>query len=370
MVDNTWMDEIRRLPDGSPGIIVEGRNGGSTDWNSEDIFTELGVATGTFVPSAGGAWKINTPIQFGINDTTTHGFSDVSAIWLWDEQEFVPDDVYALSALGNSGGTTNVQFGNKAGTGNDATGSQGLVSAAASTGARWSIDFNDPDLDSIGLYGCSFTHGGTFDLGDIAVDVASTLFIDCQKANVHNAKIVRASIIDADTLDGVAFMVTDDMGDIAFSDFTHSDGHAIELDAATPTSQNNIGNSFSNYTNTVDSTDAAILNSDTGDITVSSSGGSNLLSDSYRDTSSGSVTIENNVSVTLTGMKENTEVRVCATGDPNTPLAGIEDATDGSFDNRSFTFSLGAAVVVDMTIFAIDWILPPNNRINAFTIPS
>jgi hypothetical protein len=90
-----------------------------------------------------------------------------------------------------------------------------------------------------------------------------------------------------------------------------------------------------------------------------------------RTTSGGpTVNVTANVNVTLARMKDNTEVRVCTAGDPNDPLAGIEDAVDGTTDDRSFTFTLQAGTVVDMTIFAVDWILPPNNRIDGFTIPA
>lgn len=365
MVDNTWMDEIRRLPDGSPGIIVEGRNGGTTDWDSADIYAQLGDATGTFVPSAGGAWKINTPIQFGINDTSTHAFTDTNAVWLWDDAEFLPDDVYAISALGDStasGGTTNVTFGTKTGTGNAATGAQGLTIAAASTGARWSMDVDNAFLTSVGLYGCSFIHGGTFELDQSSTDLASTLFIDCVGANVSNASIVRASVIQPQNGDGVAFMVTDDFGDIANSSFEFVDGHAIEITSTTTNPQNNVGNTFdSSFVNSVNSTDAAILHSSAGSLTINSSGGSNLQTNSYRNTGGGSVTINNNISVTLTGLVNPTEVRVYTNG-TTTELDGQENVTTGSF-----TFSLAASTVVDIRIFAVSY--EPAD-ILSFTIPA
>ena len=370
MVDNTWIDAIHRLPDGTAGILVEGRNGGATDWNWADVIgaSDTG-AWATARTGPGGSVVLSTPVQIGINDTSTHGFDDTNVTILWDNQEFLPDDLYKISALGNSGGTTNVTAGIKAGTGAAATGSQGWSIVAAALGARWSLDMNDPNLDAVGLFGCAFQHGDIFSLDDVAVDVATCLFLDCTSAAVHNASVVRASIVDANTADGVAFMSTDDMGDIAHSSFIHSDGHAIELDAATPTAQNNVGNLFSGYTNTEDSTDAAIVNTSTGAITISSSAGSDLQTNSFRNTSTGDITILNNISVTLTGMKDNTEVRVL---DDTTKefLAGIENATAGTVDNRSFTFSLAASLQVDIAIFNTGFILPPNNRIENFIIPT
>ena len=369
MVDNTWLDEVRRLPANTPGIVVEGRNGGTTPWDSADIYAQLGDAVGTFVPSAGGAWKINTPIQIGINDTTVHEFSDSNAIWLWDDAEYLPDDVYKISALGNAGGTTNVTFGNSSGTGDDASGSQGLtVSAAAPNGARWDMDFNDPNLDAINLYGCSFQHGGTFDLDSSAVSCISDLYIDCVQANVQDSQQLKCSVINAATADGAAFMVTDNFGDIVRCSFEFSDGHAIEITSVAVSPQNNKGNSFTGYTNTADSTDAAIYLSAAGNpnLTIDSSDGSNLQTASWRTLGTGTVTINNNIAVTFTGLEDNTEVRVYRTSD-DVELAGIENATDGVAGNRSFTASIAASVDTYYMIHNIDYV---TIRVEDFLWPS
>lgn len=366
--DNTWMDALWRLPATTPGIIVEGRNAGTTDWSFADIYTQLTIQSGAFKLGPSGSYVLNAPLQIGINDTTTHGFADTNQTIFWDDQEYVAADHYVFSALGNAGGTTNITLGIKSGTGTAATGAQGITFQAASTGARWTMDLDDANLDTIGLYGCNFVHADVLELDTANIDLASCLFLDCSQANVSNATIVRATVVDANTVDGEAFMVTDDFSDIVNSNFFFSDGHAIELNAATPTSQNNVGNQFSGYTNTVNSTDAAILNSASGSLTISSSGGSNLNTSSYRNTGGGSTTITNNISVTLTGMKDNTEVRVYTTG-TTTELAGTENATSGTTNNRSFTFSLSAATVVDIAIFNVSWIFPPNNRVTGYTVP-
>ena len=143
-VDNTFIDQIARLPDGSPGILVQGRNGGATAWTFADIVTQLTTAVGTFVDGPGGSFICRTSIQFGANDSVTHLFEDTNQIILWDDQEFAPSDLYELSALGNSGGTTTVTLGVKTGSGDDATGAQGIIFQAASGGVRFDCDFDDP----------------------------------------------------------------------------------------------------------------------------------------------------------------------------------------------------------------------------------
>jgi hypothetical protein len=302
MVNNCWIDEIRRLPTGTPGIIVEGRNGGTTDWTSADIASTLGLSTGTFIETTAGAYKINTPIQFGINDTTTHAFTDTNKIWLWDTQEFIPDGFYSISALGNSGGTTNVTLGAKAGTGDAATGAQGLTIAAASNGKRWDMDLDDPNLDGINFYGCSFQHGGTFQLDDAAVEVISTLYIDCTQAVVQDSLQLRNTVVAPANGDGVAFMVTDDFLDIRFTTFNFLDGHAIEITAQTVNPQENRGNLFNGaFSTTPGSTDAAMYNnSGSGQLTIDNTNSTNLNINSYRNGTSASTLIQNSVTVQVT----------------------------------------------------------------------
>ncbi len=304
MVDNTWMDASYRLPDGTAGIIVEGRNGGTVDWGWADVVSEMALVDNPCARNAdGGAITLTTPVQIGINDTTTHAFTDTNKVILWDNQEFLPDDVYALSALGNVGGTTNVTMGVKSGTGDAATGSQGVTFQAASTGARWTMDFNDPNLDGINFYGCNFIHGAGLLLDDAAVSVISSFYIDCSSALVSNSEQLRVSVVNANTADGVAFMTTDDIGDIVFSSFSFSDGHGIELTTPRVASQTSKGNLFSSYGATT-SNDAAVYNNSGGAVTITVTDLGD--SPSYRDgTSASTVIVAGAVTVQATAALKN-----------------------------------------------------------------
>jgi hypothetical protein len=91
----------------------------------------------------------------------------------------------------------------------------------------------------------------------------------------------------------------------------------------------------------------------------------------YMDKQSPGTTINLNVAVTLTGLQENTEVRVYLAEDFTSPidtneLAGIEDTGSPS----EFTFNAEAGTIVDIVIFNVDYLLPPNNRIKNFTVPT
>jgi hypothetical protein len=129
-------------------------------------------------------------------------------------------------------------------------------------------------------------------------------------------------------------------------------GHAVRCD--TVGTYDWVGNTDSGYTGTrgtnavssSGSADAMFYNNSGGLITLNVSGGGQAPS--VRNGAGATTTVNNNVSVTLTGMKDNTEVRVYDQSNPPVELAGIENATAGTADDRSFTFSLAAATLVDM----------------------
>lgn len=311
MVDNTWIDQIATLAANTPGIIVEGRNAGTTDWSFADIVTTLGTGVGTAKFGAGGSIVLNTPVQFGINDTSTHGFTDTNALVLWDDQEFVPDGFYGFQAIGNAGGTTNVTLGIKSGTGDAATGAQGGVVSAASTGARWYMDFNDANLDAIGFYGCQFGHGDAFLLDASSVEAISSQYLDCTSALVSNSTQLKNSIIQANTADGVAFMSTDDFGDIKFCAFEFSDGHAIELKTPRVASQTSTGNSFTGYAlQAGNANDRSIYNNTAGLVDISVVSGGSVTEHSYRDGTSASTTVTASITIAFSNFFVGTEIRV------------------------------------------------------------
>lgn len=332
-VDNTWIDQIARLPDGSPGIIVQGRNGGVTDWTFDDIVTQLTNSVGTFINGPGGSFVCRTSIRFGANDSVTHAFTDTNKIILFDDQPFMAADLYFIDALGNSGGTTNVTFGVKTGSGNAATGAQGCIFAAASGGVRFDLDFNDPDLDGINFYGCQLIHGGDFLLDDPAVSFISTAFLDCTSALVSNSEMLRVQVIDANTADGVAFMTTDDISDIVNSTFEFSDGHSIELTTPRVATQASIGNIWTGYG--LDATnDAAVFNDTAGAVVINVT--LSPAEPTVRDGTSASTTVNTSVTLTVT-VKDEAGVAI-----ENAQVAIIQDS-DGTIHMNELTNASGVA---------------------------
>lgn len=304
MVDNTWLDEIRRLPANRAGIIVDGQNGGTTPWTSDDIFAQLGVAVGTFVPAPGGAWKLNTPIQIG-DGTGTGGnevteFEAINETWLWENNEFVPDGFYKIDTTSPLLGSTTVTLGVKTGTGDDATGAQGLRVSSASDGPRWDLSFVSSAFTTVNLYGCSFQHGGQLTCQDESI---STLYIDCVKVSAGNSGThLKDSFIAPASGDGFGVLNTRDLDNIRFCTFEFLDGHAIQYDllGTSPQTDANVGNQFTGFSTVQGSTDAAIYLASTSQDLIINNTDSNLVSTSWRANAGSTVTINNVVNVTIT----------------------------------------------------------------------
>jgi len=104
-----------------------------------------------------------------------------------------------------------------------------------------------------------------------------------------------------------------------------------------------------------------------GTITLSASD-SNPTESEFEETGNpvNTVSVSNTVSVTFDGMRDNTEVRVYAAG-TSTELTGIENATAGTTDDRSFVASIAASTSVDYTLVNEDYEII---RVEAFTWPT
>jgi len=336
VADNTWIDEIRRLPDGTAGILVEGRNGGSTPWTFANMYTQLGVGAGTLKQGPAGTYLLNTSIQVGINDTTTHDFEDTNQTILWENQEWAPTDLYRLLALGNAGGSTRLVLGVKTGTGDDATGAQGVTFQAAAGGVRWAMDFDDANLNTIGFYGCTLNHMGDAQLDSSVVETIGCLFLDCTSVRQDNGRFQRCTIVDPDVLTNVPFLTTDDMTDVKFCNFqSNGVGHAIELTTPRVASQTSKGNIFSGYAAQGGTAgNRAIYNNTAGAVTISVTDGGGTPT--YRDGTSASTVVQNAVTVSVVGLTRGTSVKVIA-------LATVGSVTSGDVLFEGFANSSGQA---------------------------
>lgn len=344
MADNTWLDKIWRLPQNTPGIRVEGQNTGSVDWTWADLLSWSDTnAAGMVNPAAGGAIAINAPIRFGANDAVTHGFSDTNAVVLWENWD-VAASFYGLEVIGGSGAQS-FQLGVKSGTGDDATGSQGGVIAAASSGQRWFFDCDDANIDACNVYGASLIHTGDMQLDNVNTSFISNVIVDGTSATLTGiGDFLRCQVVDPNTADGVAWGVTDDLSDIVHSTFSFSDGHALELTTPRVANQTSKGNRFLGYGATA-TNDAALYNNAGGAVAIAATDGASVSEHTYRNGTSATTTVTASISITFDAGVTGAEYRIYRVSD-----GGEEDGTE-SAAGTTFAAALQSGVSYNVWVF-------------------
>ena len=163
-----------------------------------------------------------------------------------------------------------------------------------------------------------------------------------------------------------ASVLVDDPSKLSFNAF-NNEGSKHGIEVIVTGSYVFEANIFENFVSGSNANEALYFNppGGTGDLTLQIIGGGTTVD--FRNASSGTVTIENNASITVTGLQDNTEVRIfdSATEGPQTELAGIENATDGTSGNRSFTFTLPVGTIVDIVLISVQY---ENERLNDFEL--
>ena len=222
------------------------------------------------------------------------------------------------------------------------------ISALGTVSKGYFLANADADIN---ITGCTFVDMGAFTFLS-ASTVDDTVFRRCGLITPTGCTFENNTVAASPA--SIALTTTaSNLSAIQFNSFVSAGtGHGMEITGSAGT-YSLIGNTFSGYAGTNGSTgnEAVYVNISTGTVTLNvTSGGS---TPSIR-TAGATVVVNNNIAITLTGMKDNTEVRVYADG-TTTELAGIENATSGTTDNRSFSFSLTAGTIVDIRIFAIGY---------------
>lgn len=143
-------------------------------------------------------------------------------------------------------------------------------------------------------------------------------------------------------------------------------GHGLEI-TGTAANTTLTNNTWTGYTAASGGNEAVYVNISTGTMDLNISGGT---VPSVR-TAGATVNVVSSVAVTFAKMKDNSEVRVYLAG-TSTVVDGIENATTGSTDNRSFTWSAAVGTSVDYVIhnFASGVPIYKSIRVNAYTVPS
>lgn len=229
---------------------------------------------------------------------------------------------------------------------------------------------NDAD---VALLGCNFVDMDTFVFSKStnAVTITNSSFTRCALITAGGSTFTGCSFSSPTGTTGVLAATPAGAALISDSTFT-SDGTGNGLEITGTVADITLsGVDFSGYSTTVDADKAIYVNIATGSMTINIDGGSGVTASSHVRTAGATVTVSADISVTFANLKDNSEVRIYATG-TSTELAGIEDATAGATDARTFTAAIAATTVVDYVIHCFQ---PGDEiyqtiRVNGFTWPS
>jgi len=298
---NTWLDYFHLADD----LRHYGDDGGGY-YDMDDIISA--EATGGW-----GVWKKEGGVYFGTGglitgDTGTGAtkFQPKSSIMVFEDRK-VNASLYKFNADDNGTGTTEHLLGDDGG--------EGLVVSVESLTQtpKFDVDFSDTDLTDVGLNGSKFVDAGTITLplSGVNKEVINCVFESCGTIIVSTCNVEDCVIINANSIGCLISSESHEFSDNTIKGSTYG----IEFDTAGTYSLLNV---------TFDTIATAhIHNTSGGTVIINASGTTNCT------TYTGTTTINNTKSLTLSNLPTNTEVR-CYTGiDPDTAveIGGVENSS-------------------------------------------
>lgn len=375
---NCFTDTIRY---GNNGLIIGGGTTGArgtfAEIAADDRSETNAKAWGICRELGAGVFGLQGPLTFGHATTVAaHWFQDTNVVIAFEDRN-IGTARYFFNIAANATDVGHFQLGLISGSDGGSDGCTLLVPA----GIGGSMDMADPDMDFVGLYASIFNgfDGGVLFSEDatrgITHDVFACSFILCGTINPGRVDMRNCSVINSAAAS--AMLLEDSLNTLMAGINFQSDGtgHAIELThtGAGPHAITFKGHTYTGYAAVDGSTGNEVVLYNPGttsaDITITITDDGETPTIMKAGGVTGTVTIVNNVSLTLTGMKDNTEVRVYNAG-TTTEVAGIENATDGSPDDRSVTFALTGGLSVDIRFMNENWTVPDRNSLLAFAWPN
>ena len=368
LADNSFLDYIRYSS--STALKITGTNT-TTDDGWPEVLTGDTTLIAGILKQQTGSFVLKGPTDIGDSaGTLSTTFSDDGTVIIFDESP-VGDSHHSLTCIGNGTGATSVTFKN-----------QTFIGA----GGRFDFDQTAVNLNTFSLTGGSLTHAGAvaFKAGQTVDGVVFTDSLTTSIANTVNGCTfslcgqitltgsILSSIVDSNT--ALSAVVASSPAIAAQTNGTEfiSDGTGNGLEiGGTAANMTLTDVDFTGYSTTVDVNKAIYVNIATGSMTINISGGSGVTLSSHVRTAGATVTVSADTTIIFTNMKDNTEVRIYKTSD-NSVVAGIEIATDGTLDARTFEWAAPAAT--DVYYILHNWNASEpfyqTIRVEGFIIPS
>lgn len=326
------------------GLVINAGTGGSPGVFDNFVTADQGTQNNKYGVLVSRNGLLYVFARLTIGDSTATVFNDSNQVIIFPSQSLVASDFMGLS-FGMSNASSDIDLTNCV---IKSAGSvQGDIVVTGTSGA-------------LNLTSCTLSNLRVITLTSVAT-LTSCVVQQCGLVTQSSA-VLSGCVFDK--LTGATGILSNNPANISDCSFTSDGtGHAIEITTAGTYTFD--GNTFSGYAASNGSTgNEAIYNNSGGAVTLNITGGGSTPS--IRNGSGASTTVNNNISVTLTGLKDNTEIRVFTTG-TTTELAGTENATSGTTDNRYFTFALSAGTDVDIQILSVGY---ENIRMTAYEVPT
>lgn len=358
LADNSFLDYFRYATAATAALKVTGTNT-TTDEGWAEILTDDITLIAGIIKAQPGGYLLKGTVQIG-DDTGTLSttFTDDGNIVVFGDYP-VGDDHFGISCKGNTTGTTSVTLANQ---------------VIKSDGGRFNFDQSDTNLNTFSLTGSTLVHanGPTFKAGQT---VTGNVFDDCLQIVPSTCTFTNAVIKGYVGTGGGALLFSS--ANTANCSFESSgSGHAIYITATgTYTFTGHVFTGYSttspgsNLVSSSGSTDAMIYNNSGGLVTLNLAGSG--TNPTVRNGAGATTQINADVNVTFSNMKDNTEVRVYKTSDGSV-VGGIENATAGTTDARTFTWTASAGTSVYYILHNWDGAEPyyQTIRVEGYVVPS
>ena len=301
---------------------------------ADDASTSSGKAYGIIREIAPKVYGLQGRVDIGDAGTGSSYFLDKDSVVIFEDNG-AGSSLYKMRVLGNSTGTNSFVLGTKVGTGDTAVGASGVTIQSA--GPDVALDFTGSNVNTLNVYGSKlFRLYDSIKLSNTSTHEFIGNTVDQSAIAEVNSAILRNNVFSAvepvSSAHSAALLWNSNINILNCQFNSNTDpnatykSHGIKHPAAGTFTYNNLkfsGNEADIW-----------FSATTGDLTINAQSGANP--GTYTNDSSGSVSINNTISHTLTGLVNDSEVTYTLlgtaeeTGTNGSATLGVRTLTDST----------------------------------------
>jgi len=293
---NVWIDNLIYCD----GLTAYGDDGGSA-FDFADIYA-TGIAEASGIISIyNGVYYLTGSITVGdASGTASSNFVAKNQTLVFvDKSDYISSSLYAITVVGNATGSTQTfQLGENSG----GSGINGCNILCPDTTLAFEFTATDTDVDVFGLYGTTFNTYGTVDVqpGATNLEIIGCTFLNGQGQLQPNTMIFTDNFVVGGDYSAGSVLIESISHQMEYNTYV-SNAHALEIPTAN--TYDIVGDQFSGNTKDIH------FSATTGNLIISCGGTPKANPSTYTNDSSGSVTINNTVTITIS-VKDTDEAAV------------------------------------------------------------